>query len=119
MPYRTLWHNWADLDLGSAGVLLVPGTRELVFGGKEGILYVVNRDAMGGLGLNSWSSLDLQDNVFSPPQGACALIHMDPRQPVCGLDPNGAWCQNVPDDQFRYPGALQKIPAGSALAIPK
>jgi hypothetical protein len=42
----------ADLDLGSSGVLLLPDQPQapshlLVSGGKQGILYVMNRDAMG------------------------------------------------------------------------
>jgi hypothetical protein len=47
-PYRTYWQNIQDFDFGSAGPLLVPGTNQLVQGGKEGILYVLDRDAMGG-----------------------------------------------------------------------
>lgn len=31
-----------DLDLGSSGPLLIPGTNLLVHGGKESILYVMN-----------------------------------------------------------------------------
>lgn len=46
--------NWqilenGDIDLGSAGVLLIPGTNLALSGGKEGKLYLVNRDNMGGL----------------------------------------------------------------------
>lgn len=47
-------YNWqilenGDIDLGSAGVLLIPGTTLALNGGKEGKLYLVNRDNMGGL----------------------------------------------------------------------
>jgi hypothetical protein len=38
-----------DLDLGSAGLLLIPGTHLGVSGGKGGTLYVVDTDNMGGL----------------------------------------------------------------------
>ena len=46
--------NWqilenGDIDLGSAGILLIPGTSLALSGGKEGKLYLVNRDNMGGL----------------------------------------------------------------------
>src|SRR4051794_34269470 len=54
MPYRAIWHNFDDFDLGSSGVLLVPGTRELVIAGKEGILYVLSRDSMKGYDTNHW-----------------------------------------------------------------
>ena len=47
-------YNWqtlenGDIDLGSGGVLLIPGTTLALSGGKEGKLYLVNRDNMGGL----------------------------------------------------------------------
>jgi hypothetical protein len=45
--YQSLDDN--DLDLGSAGILLIPNTKLALSGGKEGILYLVNRDKMGGL----------------------------------------------------------------------
>src|SRR5207247_5321443 len=52
--------NWqtlenGDIDLGSAGVLLIPGTALASSGGKEGKLYLVDRDDMGGL---SYSGAD-------------------------------------------------------------
>lgn len=49
--------NSTDADLGSAGLLLIPGTTLAISGGKQGLLYLVNRDSMGGIssGLQSWS----------------------------------------------------------------
>jgi hypothetical protein len=41
-----------DEDLGSAGVLLVPGFKSLVGGGKDGVLYNLNRT---NLGHNLWT----------------------------------------------------------------
>jgi hypothetical protein len=46
--------NWpvleaGDVDLGSGGMLLVPGTNLAFSGGKEGVVHLVNRDNMGGL----------------------------------------------------------------------
>ena len=48
-PYD--WQNLenGDLDLGSGGLMLIPGTTLAFSGGKEGIMYLVNRDKMGGL----------------------------------------------------------------------
>jgi hypothetical protein len=48
-PYD--WQNLenGDLDLGCGGLLLIPGTTLAFSGGKEGIVYLVNRDNMGGL----------------------------------------------------------------------
>ena len=45
-PYRSYWLSVNDMDLGSSAPLLVPGTNQLVQAGKEGVLYVLDRDAM-------------------------------------------------------------------------
>lgn len=45
--YRKL--NLLDLDLGSAGPVLLPDTGELVGGGKEGRLFLLKQSALGGL----------------------------------------------------------------------
>jgi len=49
----TPW-NWegleaGDIDFGSTGVLLIPGTRLALVGSKEGKLYLANRDHLGGM----------------------------------------------------------------------
>jgi uncharacterized repeat protein (TIGR03806 family) len=38
-----------DIDLGSAGIILIPGTTLAFSGGKQGVGYLVDRDNMGGL----------------------------------------------------------------------
>jgi hypothetical protein len=43
--YATL--QTSDLDLGSSGPLLIPGTNLLVHGGKESILYLMNISSLG------------------------------------------------------------------------
>jgi outer membrane protein assembly factor BamB len=45
MPYRRRWLDAIDLDLGSAGIVLIPGTNSALGGGKQGLLYVLDRDA--------------------------------------------------------------------------
>jgi outer membrane protein assembly factor BamB len=40
--------NAQDVDLGSAGPMLLPQTSFLLGGGKEGVLYLLNRDDLGG-----------------------------------------------------------------------
>jgi hypothetical protein len=51
--YFTPWNyvalNGDDADLGSAGAVLIPRTTLLVGGGKQGMLYVMNTKAMGGV----------------------------------------------------------------------
>ena len=51
-PYNQLYLEDNDLDLGSAGALILPdqsGTypHELIAGGKDGTLYLINRDNLG------------------------------------------------------------------------
>lgn len=45
--YQTLENG--DIDLGSAGIILIPGTTLAFSGGKQGVGYLVDRDNMGGL----------------------------------------------------------------------
>ncbi len=60
-PYRKLWLDHIDLDLGSAGPILIPGTKYLLGGGKQGWLYLLDRDNMGKLdAAKKWTSADLQ-----------------------------------------------------------
>lgn len=53
-PWRAVWQDKIDLDLGSAGVIVPPGTNQLVSGGKEGIMYVLNRNNLGKLSPTFW-----------------------------------------------------------------
>jgi outer membrane protein assembly factor BamB len=54
-PYNTVAESASDLDLGSGGVLVLPDLRDVsgavrhlaVGAGKDGHIYVVNRDSMG------------------------------------------------------------------------
>ena len=45
--------NASDSDLGSGGAVGIPGTTDVVGGGKEGLLYVVNTTNMGQLNASS------------------------------------------------------------------
>jgi hypothetical protein len=47
IPFNFEDLDTADLDVGSAGVLLIPGTNLLTSGGKEGKLYLLNRNHLG------------------------------------------------------------------------
>ncbi len=58
-PYNYDYLNYADLDLGSAGMTFVPGTRLAIAGGKGSRLYVVDRENMGGL-----SNSQADDNII-------------------------------------------------------
>jgi hypothetical protein len=47
-PFNQLCMDWYNMDLGSAGPLLLPSSNELIAGGKEGRIYVLNRSHLGG-----------------------------------------------------------------------
>ena len=49
VPYNWSALNSGDLDLNTAGLLLIPGASLAISGGKSNWLYLVNRDNMGGL----------------------------------------------------------------------
>jgi Bacterial Ig-like domain (group 3)/MBG domain (YGX type)/PQQ enzyme repeat len=46
-PTNSATLNAGDMDLGSAGVLLVPNTSYVLGGGKQGVLYLVDTNGMG------------------------------------------------------------------------
>jgi hypothetical protein len=47
-PYNYQFANDYDLDYGAMGALLIPNSSYFVTGAKEGIIYLLNKDAMGG-----------------------------------------------------------------------
>jgi hypothetical protein len=46
-PSNAATLNSGDMDLGSAGLMLIPNTNYLLGGGKQGVLYLVNTNNMG------------------------------------------------------------------------
>jgi hypothetical protein len=52
-PYNYSALDAADLDFGSSNVILIPNTNLATCGSKEGRIYVLNRDNMGGVGTTS------------------------------------------------------------------
>jgi hypothetical protein len=81
-----------DQDLGAAGVLIIPARGNLIGGGKDGVIYNLNKD---NLGQHSW---DPQFNLPfvatylpNPPNGAAGLpttTQADPNWPIVNLDRN-------------------------------
>lgn len=56
-PYNQATLDQLDLDLGSSGPLLVPNTDRVVGGGKQGKLYVLDRNNMGHFNAGSDSQI--------------------------------------------------------------
>ncbi|HWX21636.1 MAG TPA: hypothetical protein VN578_17165 [Candidatus Binatia bacterium] len=83
-PYNWNNLNGSDQDLGTGGVLLIPGTSLMLSGGKAGVLYVVNRDNMGGLS----GSTTADTNIIQSWSIGSHPIHCGP---VWWSGPNGAF----------------------------
>lgn len=49
-PTNHAYLDATDTDLDSSGAMLVPGTKLVMDGGKQGVLYLVNADRMGHFG---------------------------------------------------------------------
>jgi hypothetical protein len=62
-PYRKVWLDFADMDIAASGIVLIPGTSYLVAGGKEGLLYTLDRADLGHFDARptqpSWHALDI------------------------------------------------------------
>ena len=109
--------NGGDTDLGSAGAVLLPGTSLLVGGGKEGIVYVVNTHAMGGL------STGARDNVVQEFQ-ATSIQNGGPSSHIHGAPVffNGGssaqylyvWGENDYLRAYRYSNPHNDFSAGGA-----
>jgi hypothetical protein len=83
---------YEDQDLGSAGIVLIPERGNLIGGGKDGIIYNLNKD---NLGKNSWNpqfNLPFVATYLpNPPNGAAGLpttTVADPNWPIVNLDRN-------------------------------
>jgi hypothetical protein len=68
-PWSVAYLNSHDLDLSSTGALILPDQdgpypHELIAGGKQGIVYVLNRDSLGMFSAND--SQVLQEVVLEP-----------------------------------------------------
>ena len=81
-----------DQDLGSAGVFLIPARGNLIGGGKDGILYNLNKD---NLGKNTWDphfNLPFVATYLpNAPNGAAGLpttTAADPNWPIVNLNRN-------------------------------
>ena len=138
--YFTLYNgpseSAADLDLGSGGVLLLPdltdaaGTvRHLMVGaGKDGNLYVVNRDSMGHFspsGNNIWQQLPgvLGGGIWSTPAWFNGTLYYGPSGAnllafAASGARFGASAVSRTLTAFPYPGTAPAVSAnGSANAI--
>ena len=125
-----------DDDLGSGGIMLLPdlpdanaNLRHLAVGaGKDGNLYVVNRDSMGkytSVGNSIWQELDgvLGNGIFSTPAFFNNTIYYGPvGGSLRAFSVTNAMLSSSPTSQttaqFNYPGTFPVISAnGTSNAI--
>lgn len=71
-PYNFQYLNDNDIDYGGMGAFLIPGSSYFLTGGKDGNLYLLNKDAMGGY---QPASNQVQQVV---PLGSAANLHCQP-----------------------------------------
>ena len=135
--YNEVAESNADVDLGSGGIMLLPdltdaggATRHLAVGaGKDGNLYVVNRDSMGKFNPSNnsqiWQELSgaLAGGVFATPAYFNGTVYYGPVGGVLrAFRVTNAMLVSTPSSRsaqaFAYPGTAPAISAhGSADAI--
>jgi len=135
--YNEVDESNADTDLGSGGALLLPDltdaggtTRHLVVGaGKDGNLYVVNRDSMGKFNAGNndqiWQELPgvLGGGIWSTPAYFNGSLYYGPQGgPLLAFTLSHAMLSTAPTSRsaasFGYPGTAPAISAnGSANGI--
>jgi outer membrane protein assembly factor BamB len=128
-PANAVAESAADEDLGSGGVMLLPDVtdssgvvRHLAVGaGKDGNLYVVNRDNMGKFspsGNTDWQQLDgvLPGGIYSTPAYFDATVYYgDVGGSLKAFTIAGAKLSSLPASesttQFEYPGTAPAVSA--------
>ena len=118
-PYRRIMEDCFDLDLSAAGVLLIPGTRYLGTGGKQGVFYVLDRADMGQFdnpgapwnlaNVRNQSNTKHKDTQDEP---ARDRVHQKFQATVVRHSPGG----NCPDVDPKKPG---KVCVGSDYVLEK
>jgi hypothetical protein len=137
--YFVMWNqadeNANDIDLGSGGALLLPdltdasgNTRHLAVGtGKDGIIYVVDRDSMGKFdpaANHIYQELDDVDTVFSTPAYFNNTLYYGPVDTpifafgIVNAQVSSDGTYGIPASQtgnsFGFPGATPSISANGA-----
>jgi uncharacterized protein (TIGR03437 family) len=89
-PFNYQSLNDTDDDLGSCGAIFIPGTNYLVTGGKQGVLYLMDRGNLGHTAANDAQIVQRLDTqtpgiynmaLWNRPDGPLLYLHTD-NQPV-------------------------------------
>ena len=130
--YNAVSESGSDQDLGSGGIMLLPdvtdsggSVRHLAVGaGKDGNLYVVNRDAMGRFKSNTnqiWQELTgvLRSGVWSTPAYFNGAVYYGPYNgALSAFTVQGAKLSATPASssavRFAYPGTAPAVSANGS-----
>jgi len=112
--------NGLDFDLGSGGLLLIQGTNYVVGGGKAHILYLMNRDGLGGYNVVN-KVLDSLD-VANAPGEQPGIFHHIHGSPAYYNGPNGprlyVWPEAAYPKAITFTGGSLKIVSIGTLTDP-
>jgi hypothetical protein len=116
--------NSLDLDLGSGGPVLIPGTPpRIISGGKQGVLYVLDRDNMGKFAGGATGPDCTNTNIVQQVGAFAPVVHQGQTHhgnihgsPVFWLGPDTArvyaWGENNHLKAYKYSaGRLQEVNA--------
>jgi outer membrane protein assembly factor BamB len=86
LSFFTPW-NWralddADADLGSSGPVFIPGTKYVVGAGKDGKLYSLDSNNLGGVAVNRNNTIDEVQATFDVRGGPTNVTHHVHGSPV-------------------------------------
>ncbi len=95
-PHNNSSLDSADNDLGSAGVLLIPGTNLVLGGGKEGKFYLVDRNHLGRFRPHDDNQIVQHFYAGRHPVGFSHHIH---GAPVYWHGPKGRWIYVWPENE--------------------
>ena len=109
-PFNWSFLNATDLDLGIQNALLIPNTNLVVGGGKEGVMYLLDRSNMGHFrsGNNGQILQSFQASSAGRMNGSPVYWNSPTYGPAIYN-----WAAGDPLKVFRLVGGLFQIPAGA------
>jgi hypothetical protein len=105
-PHNVFYLNGgADLDLGSGGILAIPGTNMIIGGGKEAFLYLMDMNHLGGFDATDAHDARILDRVSASTNDGNHHIH---GSPIFWNGPDGpriyVWTENDQCKAFQLLG---------------